>query len=296
MAARPPFTIEQMRSFLAVADHEHVSRAAAELHLTQGAVTQQVRNFERVLGVHLLERLHRGVRLTDAGRSLVASCRGAMRALELIVEATQSIRSLESGSLLVAASPTCATYYLPGLLGGFLTGHPAVELQVVVAPSAEVNAKVRAGAYDCGLIEGRTAADLSNIVIGADELVLVVSATHPLASVEHLTEAVLAKHRYVGRGSSWSAESTARQMLGDAYDLSPSLTLGHTDYVRAAAIGGLGYAALPLQAVEDELKKGTLTRLAWRTRKRTIHAVRRASEAGPVLEEFWRFVKASRGG
>src|SRR5579872_2153902 len=108
MPARPPsFTIEQMRSFLAVAEREHVSRAAAELHLTQGAVTQQLHNFERALGIRLLERVRRGVRLTDAGRTLVASCRGAMRSLELVSEAAQSIRSLEAGSLLVAASPTC---------------------------------------------------------------------------------------------------------------------------------------------------------------------------------------------
>jgi DNA-binding transcriptional LysR family regulator len=295
-AYRPGFTIEQMRSFLAVAETEHVSRAAAELHLTQGAVTQQIRNFERALGIRLLERLRRGVRLTDAGRTLAASCRGAMRSLELVSEAARGIRSLETGSLLVAASPTCATYYLPALLGGFLTGHPTVQLEVVVAPSGEVNAQVRAGACDCGLIEGRVAEDLTRISIGTDELVLVASSSHPLAAVENITQAVLAKHRYVGRGASWSAESTARQMIGEAYDLSPALTLGHTDYVRAAAIGGLGYAALPLQAVEEELRKGNLKRLRWPSRKRTIHAVRRPSEGGPMLEEFWRFVKASRGG
>ena len=75
--SKPSFTVEQVRSFLAVAEHEHVSRAAASLHLTQGAVTQQIHNFERAVGVRLLERDGRGVRLTDAGRGLAITCRAA---------------------------------------------------------------------------------------------------------------------------------------------------------------------------------------------------------------------------
>ena len=285
-----------MRSFLAVAEHEHVSRAAADLHLTQGAVTQQIRNFEHALGVRLFERSGRGVRLTDAGRALATSCRGAMRSLGLVVEAAQAIRSLEVGSLHVGASPTCATYYLPSLLGGFSLQHPSVVLDVSVTPSADVNADIRAGALDCGFIEGIHAEDLVNVVIGSDELVLVAAAKHPLAQADRVTQAMLATHRYLGRGPSWSAESTARQMIGEAYDISPSLSLGHTDYVRAAAVAGLGYAALPLQAVDDDLRKGTLSRLPWPSQKRFIRAVRRPSTGGPTLEEFWRYATATDNG
>lgn len=291
---KPGFTIEQMRSFLSVAQHEHISKAAGELHLTQGAVTQQVRNFERALGIRLLERVGRGVRLTDAGRSLAASCRGAMRAIDLVGESAQAIKTLETGSLHVGASPTCATYYLPAFLGEFMRDHPTVQLEVTVAPSQDVNERVRAGVLDCGMIEGRHAEDLLNVAIGSDELVLVAGKGHALAQTQPITTAVLARHRYLGRGPTWSAENTARQMIGDAYDASPALSLGHTDYVRAAAIAGLGYAALPVQAVEHELKAGRLVRLKWPTRKRTIRAVRRRSEAGPTLEEFWTFVTGHR--
>ena len=291
---RPAFTIEQMRSFLAVADQEHVSRAAAGLNLTQGAVTQQVRNFERALGLLLLERVGRGVRLTDAGRALATSCRGAMRAIDGVAESAAAIKAVETGSLHVGASPTCATYYLPPPLGGFMRTHPRVELQVTVAPSRQVNDSIRAGALDCGLIEGRQADDLLNVSITTDELVLVVAADHPLAAGEPVSTATLSKHRYVGRGPSWSAESTARLMIGEAYERSPSLTLGHTDYIRAAVVSGLGYAALLIQAVAADLAAGRLKRLAWPTRKRTIHAVRRHSAGGPALEQFWSFLTAPR--
>ena len=293
MPARVAFTIEQMRTFLAFAEHEHVSRAAASLHLSQGAVTQQLHNFERALGLQVLERVGRGVRLTDAGRSLVANCQGAARALDLVGEAALAIRSLETGSLHIGATPTCGTYFMPRLVGGFLHLYPAVQLEAIVEPTADVNAGVRTGVLDCGLIEGRQAPDLTNLVIGTDELVLVAAPDHPLAAAEHLTSSVLGKHRYVGRGSRWAAENTARQMIGEAYESSPGLTLDHTDYVRAAAVAGLGYAALPLEAIEDELRDGTLKRLPWPPRKRTIHAVRRRSKGGPMLEEFWRFLAAT---
>ena len=285
-----PFTIEQMRSFLAVAQREHVSRAAEELHLTQGAVTQQLRNFERALGVRLLERSGRGVKLTDAGRSLATSCRAALRGLELFAETAQAVRSLEAGSLHIGASPTCAGYYLPPLLAAFTQIHPRVQLDVTIDPSSQINEQIRAGVLDCGLIEGQEAADLTNLAIGSDELVLVCKPDHPLARAERLTTALLAGHRYLGRGAQWGAESTAQRMIGEAYDLSPALNLGHPEYVRAAAVAGLGYAALPLQAVEADLANGTLKRLTWPSRKRTIRAVRRAAPGGPTLEEFWLFL------
>src|SRR4029077_8082245 len=117
--ARPSFSLQQVRSFVAVAEHEHISRAAASLFLTQGAVTQQMRYFERARGLQLLERDGRGVRLTDAGRSMAVACRAALRAVEVLEETAQSMKHLEAGSLHLGASPTCATYYLPARLASF---------------------------------------------------------------------------------------------------------------------------------------------------------------------------------
>src|SRR3954469_7091389 len=96
---RPSFTFEQLRSFVAVAEHGHVSRAAASLFLTQAAVTQQVRNFEHVLGLQLLERDGRGVPLTAAGRTLPDTCRAALREVEVVDDSALAVKALESGSL-----------------------------------------------------------------------------------------------------------------------------------------------------------------------------------------------------
>lgn len=284
---KPAFTLEQLRSFMAVAETEHVSKAAASLFLTQGAVTQQLRHFERAVGLHLLERDGRGVRLTDAGRSLAVSCRAALRAVEVLEETARSMKHLEAGSLHLGASPTCASYYLPARLAVFAQRYPGLQLSLTVEPSASINAQVLAGAIDCGVIEGRVAPDLVTSVLARDELVLVVHKDHPLASLRRVTPAQLMQHRYLGRGPSWSAEQNVREMVGEAYQQSESMNLGHPEYVRAAAIAGLGYAALPLLAVEPELKSGVLVRLPGPTSKRDITAIRRPSVGGPTLEEFW---------
>jgi DNA-binding transcriptional LysR family regulator len=284
---------------MAVAQTEHVSKAAASLFLTQGAVTQQLRHFERALGLRLLERHGRGVRLTDAGRSLAVTCRAALRAVEVLDETAQSMKHLEAGSLHLGASPTCASYYLPARLASFAQRYPGIHLSLIVEPSASINAQVLAGAIDCGVIEGRTAPDLVSSVLAHDELVLVVHKDHPLAQMRRVTPAQLMQHRYLGRGPSWSAEQNVREMVGEAYERSESMNLGHPEYVRAAAIAGLGYAALPVLAVEAELRSGVLVRLPGPTSKRAISAIRRPSAGGPTLEEFWRHLtgrtEAARG-
>jgi len=285
---KPSFTLEQLRSFLAVAETEHVSKAAASLFLTQGAVTQQLRHFESALGLRLLERDGRGVRLTDAGRNLAVSCRAALRAVEVVEETAQGMRFLQSGSLHIGASPTCASYYLPSRLAAFAQRYPAVELNVAVDTSAAINAQVHAGALDCGLIEGTPLPDLRASVLAHDELILVVHRDHPLAQLERRpTSAQLSKYRYLGRGPAWSAEQSVRAMIGDAYDRSETMNLGHPEYVRAAAVAGLGYAALPLLAVEADIASGLLVRLAGHSSRRAIRAIRRQPSGGPSLEEFW---------
>jgi len=284
---RPAFTIEQLRSFVAVAEHEHISRAAASLFLTQAAVTQQLRNFEHAVGLQLLERDGRRIRLTDAGRSLAETCRAALRGLEVVSDSALAMKELESGSLHLGASPTCATYYLPPHLAEFTRRYPGVKLHVTVDPSADLNRQVVAGALDCAMIEGAPDPQLIKFELARDELVLVAHRDHPLSHMRKVTLADLEQHRYLGRGPQWSAERTVRDMIGDAYDRVDVLNLGHPEYVRAAAVAGLGFAALSRRAVASELHTGLLKRLPIRPVLRSITAVRRRGRSGPMQEAFW---------
>jgi DNA-binding transcriptional LysR family regulator len=286
--SRFQFTLEQLRTFVAVAETEHVSKAAAALFLTQGAVTQQLRHFEDALGLQLMERAGRGVRLTDAGKALATACKAALRAVETVDDTARSMKSLEAGSLDLGASPTCAGYYLPAPLSAFAARYPAVKLTVTVEPSAAVGAQVLAGALDCALIEAEPAPELVAVVIATDELVLVAHRDHPLSQLSRVTPVQLAGYRFLGRGPGWAGEQNLRNILGSAYDQSEILNLGHPEYVRAAAIAGLGYAILSKLAVETDIAAGTLKRLPGPSSTRAISAIRRRSAGGPTLEEFWR--------
>jgi len=284
---KPAYTLEQLRSFVAVAETEHISRAAASLYLTQGAVTQQVRHFERAVGLQLLERDGRRVRLTDAGRALAEACRDALRSVEVMDDTAQAMKELQAGSLHVGASPTCATYYLPPHLAEFTRRHPGIKLNVLVEPSAELNRRVVAGTLDCAIIEGASFPELTAVELTQDELVVVAHRKHPLSQLRRMTPADLVGHLYLGRGSEWSAERTVRDMLGEVYDTIDALNLGHPEYVRAAAIAGLGFAALPKRAVAADLQSGQLRRLPIPPGVRPIIAVRRKGHGGPVQEAFW---------
>jgi len=284
---KPAYTLEQIRSFVAVAEHEHISRAAASLFLTQAAVTQQVRHFERAVGLQLLERDGRRVRLTDAGRSLADACRAALRTVEVMDDTAKAMKELEAGSLHVGASPTCATYYLPPHLAEFTRRHPGVKLSVIVEPSAELNRQVLAGTLDCAILEGAPDPALVAFELTRDELVVVAHRDHPLSQLRRVASTDLAGHLYLGRGPEWSAEQTVREMLGEAYDRLEVLSLGHPEYVRAAAIAGLGFAALPKRAVAADVASGVLKRLPIPPSLRPITAVRRKGRGGPVQEAFW---------
>jgi DNA-binding transcriptional LysR family regulator len=169
--------------------------------------------------------------------------------------------------------------------------YPRVNFGITVEPSQTICEQVRAGAVDCGLIEAAPEAGLVSVLVASDELVLVCAASHPLASLKRVTSEDLAQHRYVGRGQLWSAEGQARDMIGDAYDRSAMLNLGHPEYVRAATLAGLGYSVLPVRAVILDLESGRLVRLPVPTKNRDITAVRRAAAGAPPLEEFWHLVE-----
>jgi DNA-binding transcriptional LysR family regulator len=283
----PRFTIEQVRSFLAVANHEHVTRAADSLHLSQAAVTQQLRLFERALELRLVERIGRGVRLTPEGRTVAGACAVAVRAVRGIEEAAQAARDAEVGSLHVGASQTAAAHYLTSPLAAFNAAHPSVQLSVEIANTPEICRRVAGGQLDCGLVEGAfSQPGLLDRTIAEDEVILVAHPTHPLAKLSRIGREQLVRHRYLARDEGSGTESIAREILGEAYEAVPKLQLGHLDVVRTAVLGGLGYAVLPSVAVAEDLATGRLRRLASPARRRRIRAVRRPQPA-PGLDRFW---------
>lgn len=288
--ARLPVSFEQLRAFTTVAEHEHVTRAADQLGLTQPSVSHQVKALERALGVTLFERVGRGVRLTDDGRALVPPAAAALASLRSLEEAAVARSGLMAGDLVVAASNTIGIYRLPAWTAGFVERHPLVGLRVRMVNTHEAIGLLRDAAVDCALVEGpETRAGLEELAVETDELVVVAAADHPLAGRSRVRADDLASHRYLARELGSGTEALAAQLLGPAYRSGPLLELGQVDAVRAATLAGLGYAVLPLVAIGDDLREGRLRRLPTGRPglRRTHAALRRSTSHSPVVEAFW---------
>src|SRR5579875_794522 len=123
-------TLEQLRIFVAVAEREHVTRAAEALHLTQSAVSAAIQALERRHDTRLFDRVGRNVVLTEAGRVFLAEARAVLARAEAAELALAELAGLKRGRLLVQASQTIAAYWLPQHLVRFRQSWPGVELRV----------------------------------------------------------------------------------------------------------------------------------------------------------------------
>lgn len=290
--ARLAFTIEQVRSFVAVAEAGSMTAAARSLFLSQAAVTQQVRNFERALDLVLLERSGGRVLLTSAGQAVAEAARTALAALTSIENTAAGARSLAAGSLRVGATPAAAAIYLPPVLASLTREHPGLEVKVATVNLRHAVDLVHEGSLECAVVGGPAdRPELHALVLADDELVVVAAAGHPLAGVERVDAAMLSGHRYLAREAGAAIELFAAEMLGGAHAASRRMQLGHMDAVHAAARAGLGYAVLPRPVVARDLADGTLVALPIPAMHRAITAIRRRARGSPALEAFWEILE-----
>lgn len=287
---RPTFTIDQIRTFLAVAAREHVTHAARVLRLSQPAVTQQVQLLERALGLRLLERVGRNVRLTSAGVEVAAGCLLIMRALENLERVVLGLRGLDRGSVTVGASEIAATYYLPSRIGEFATAHPGVNVGVVVADSDEVCQEVVAGRLECGLIDGayEPQPNLLGVKVAVTDVHVVVNPTHPMADRIECPRALVAASRYLIWSPGSATEDLAAQWLGARYDRLTRVLIGNLEAARRSVLESSSFvAAMPQVAVADDLRSGALVSLAVPDEALPLYAVRRRGPDSPGAEALW---------
>src|SRR5262249_44516546 len=153
-AIMPCMTLEQLRVFVAVAERQHVTRAAAALNLTQSAVSAAIAALEARHGVKLFHRVGRGIGLTEAGALFLVEARAVLTratAAELVLA---ELGDLKRGTLAVQAIPTIASYWLPRHLVAFHRAHPGINLRLAIGNTAQVIAAVHEGDADMGFVEG----------------------------------------------------------------------------------------------------------------------------------------------
>jgi DNA-binding transcriptional LysR family regulator len=279
---RPSFTLEQIRTFLAVASREHVTHAARVLRLSQPAVTQQIQLLERALGVQLLERVGRNVRLTNAGVEVAGACLLVMRALENMESVVQAVRGLRRGTVSLAASPLAANYFLPPVITEFTAAHPHINVIVGVAAAEEVCQQVAAGQVECGMVDGPPTggANLVRVRVNSAEVLLVTRRVFDGAENDA---------RLVLWDAGVASSAIIARLLHETVDRAQGVQIGSIEAARRLALSAPGFiTAMPTIAVRDDLESGALIRLCPRSVTLPIFAVRRPGPDAPAVEALWR--------
>lgn len=264
--------LSALQVFLAVAAAGSLNAAAAELGVSQQAVSARIAAIERQTGVALVSRTPRGSSLTPDG---VVVSEWASRVLGLAGEMDEGLAALHREArttLRIAASLTVAEYLLPAWLVALRSTavqrkQPTVAVDLVVANSSAVVRHVLADEVEVGLVEGRgVPKGLRHRTVGLDRLVVVVAASHPWArrkvppsALELAATPIVA--REPGSGTREVFDVALRRALASSAPTEPAQTaleLPSTAAIRAAVIAGAGPAVLSELAVADDVAAGRL--------------------------------------
>jgi DNA-binding transcriptional LysR family regulator len=252
------FTLRQLEVFLAVARSESVSRAAAELGMSQSAVSGSLGDLEKQFGVQLFDRIGKRLKLSTIGRTLRPrgeSLEEQAREFEHALSARSDI-----GPLRLGATLTIGNYVAMPLVARFLKEHPGARVQLEIANTAEITRKVQNFEIDVGLVEGELhESDLRVSPWCEDELVVFCAPGHPFASKAVLDDDDLLSALWIVRElGSGTRQAFAHAMRGILPDLEIALELQHTEAIKSAVEAGLGVGCVSRIAVAEAFRHGSL--------------------------------------
>ncbi len=287
--------LNQLKVFCEVVERNGFTRAAEALYLTQPAVSRQVRELERYFGVELFEQIGKRIHPTEAGSTLYNYAKQVFHTLDDLEVEINQLKGLKAGHLRLAASATAGTYLLPPLLGRFKRKYPGVEVTLEIHNSQQVEQRLlQYQQLDLGVTERPVLEEsLFSEPFDTDELAVIVSPDHPLASREAISPDDLRGERFILREEG----SGTRTLLDEEFarlDLrvKPIMELGSTAAVKQAVAAGLGISAVSLRSIDLELEAGQLRALRCPGMKLTReiryvhHRDRRLSRAASAFLEI----------
>jgi DNA-binding transcriptional LysR family regulator len=271
-------TLEQLRIFLAVAEREHVTRAAEALGLTQSAVSAAIRALEARHGIALFHRVGRHIELSEAGRLFRAEAEAVLaraRAAELVLS---ELGGVGRGTLAVQASQTVVSYWLPPLLVRFRALHPGVQVQVTAGNTTSVVQALMDGVTELGFVEGEVAERaLVQFPLTTDQLIVVVGLEHPWAGQGPVAPDRLTETAWIMREAG-SGTRAAFELLSPGLEV--ALELPSNEAVLAAVEAGGGAAVVSERAAAPHLAAGLVARAGVELPPRSFKALRHRERQG----------------
>jgi len=242
--------------------------------------------------VRLFHRVGRGIELTETGRLFLVEARSVLARSAAAELALAELGGLRRGTLLVQASQTISSYWLPRHLVAFRRAHPGVEVRLQVGNTAQVAAAVHEGAAELGFVEGAVRDPmLTSTTVARDQLVVVVAPGHPWAECRTIECAKLPDSAWVLREPGSGTRSAFEAAL-EGFGISPgilrvALELPTNEAVRAAVEAGAGATAISASVVAGSIEAGLLHRVVFNLPDRDFHVLRHAeryrNRAGDAL-------------
>lgn len=252
-------TLQQLRLFAAVAEHKSVTRAAEEVHLTQPAVSIQIKRLESKVGMPLIEHIGKELHLTVAGEEVFDAAKDVLERLSDLENTLNDLQGEVAGPLNVHVVSS-GKYFMPHLLGSFVRRYPKVEPRLQITNRASLLAGLAKNQSDLYIMgqppEGVAVVDypfLENV------LVVVARPDHPLAGKKKIPLARIATERFVGRESGSGTRKAVEKLFHDkGLDITAYIELDSAEGIKQGVIGGLGIGVLSKHSLRLEIEAGEL--------------------------------------
>jgi len=252
-------TFRQLQVFASVARHASFSRAAEELHLTQPAVSMQVRALERAAGLALFEHVGRKIALTAAGTALLRYANASADLLREAKETLDALKGVRIGTLSLSAVST-AKYFAPSLLAAFTHEYPGVRIRISIGNREEIVRELADNATDL-VIMGRPPRELETVAeaVAPHPLAIIAAPTHPLARAKRVPLARLTGEPFLIREEGSGTRASMERVFGDR-DLTfrTAMEVTSNETIKQAVIAGMGLAFISLHTVGLELQTNKL--------------------------------------
>lgn len=293
--------LRQLQVFASVARHMSFSVAAEELMMSQPAVSQQVRALEQQLDCKLFEWTGQRLLLTETGEAIRIHTDAILaRSLDL-EQAVAEVRGPTRGSLALGANTTGGMYVLPAIARAFGEEHPGAGLTLQIESTNRIVDRVMQNFIDIAVVTGPLTDERLTITdLYLDELLLILSPSHPFAALSSVSLEEVAAARWVF----YTPESRTRALVQRAFeDLGvkpvPAMQLTSTEAVKKAVEANLGIAMVSRFAVQRELQLGALASVPIEGLQieRPIHALhRKHKRLTPLARSFFQFARRFASG
>jgi DNA-binding transcriptional LysR family regulator len=253
-----------MEALISLAEEGSFSLAARKMHITQPALTKNIRNAEDYLGAPLVNRSSTGISLTPEGKVIYDYARRMMKLREEAKEKINALGANTGGNIYIGASTIPATYILPRALGVLRKDHPDITMYIKTSDSEEVINMVLAGEVEMGII-GKSPSNkkLEAQELWKDRLILVVPKKHKWSKIKSIVMKELFAEPFIVREKGSATRDFMENYLKEEKSVNLSqfnicAELGSSEAVKEAIIAGLGVSIISIHAVERELAQGLL--------------------------------------